>query len=299
MKPLLRQLAPVLLTATLLGSAGYSRAAEPFADVHIHYNWDQKELIDAAGVMTKLDAAGVEFAVVAGTPSELALELARVSGGRVLPLFSPYTHELGRRDWYLDRRVADQAEAGLRAGDYVGIGEVHFMAGFAPRFDNRVFRRLMALATEYRVPVLIHIDSGNESAFIEVCREHPDLDILFAHAGGNLQARHIRPILDTCPRAWIEFSARDPWRYDGLAGEDGRLLADWRALVIEYPDRFVTGTDPVWKVTRTHSWDEADDGWEYFEQLIAWHRAWLADLPEDVRRKISVENARRLFRRSP
>jgi len=31
--------------------------------------------------------------------------------------------------------------------------------------------------------------------------------------------------------------------------------------------------------------------WDYFEQLIAWQRAWLADLPEDVRRKISVENA--------
>ena len=41
----------------------------------------------------------------------------------------------------------------------------------------------------------------------------------------------------------------------------------------------------------------ADDGWDYFEQLIAWHRAWLADLPADVRRMISVENARRLFGR--
>jgi predicted TIM-barrel fold metal-dependent hydrolase len=45
------------------------------------------------------------------------------------------------------------------------------------------------------------------------------------------------------------------------------------------------------------SWDLADDGWDHFEQLIAWHRAWLADLPADVRRKIIVENARRLFGR--
>ena len=266
--------------------------------MHIHYNWDQKELIDAAGVMAKLDAAGVEFAVVAGTPSELALELARVSDGRVLPLFSPYTHELGRRDWYLDRRVADKAEAGLRAGEYVGIGEIHFMAGFAPRFDNRVFRRLMALANEYSVPVLIHIDSGNESALLEVCRGYPTGPDVCARRRQPAGA-HIRPILDACPRVWVEFSARDPWRYDGLTDEAGRLLPDWRALVIEYPDRFVTGTDPVWKVTRTQSWDEADDGWDYFEQLIAWHRAWLADLPADVRRKVSVENARRLFRRSP
>ncbi len=298
MKQSLLELIPRLLFGALLACAVSAQAAEPFADTHIHFNWDQKELIDAAGVIAKLDAAGVEFAVVAGTPSPLALELARASDGRVIPLFSPYTHELGRRNWHLDRRVAEKAEAGLRAGEYLGIGEIHFMAGFAPRFENRVFRRLMALATEYGVPVLIHIDAGSESAFLDLCREYPRLDIQFAHAGGNLRARHIRPILDACPRAWIEFSARDPWRYDGLTGEDGRLLADWRALVIEYPDRFVTGTDPVWKVTRTQSWDQADDGWDYFEQLIGWHRAWLADLPEDVRRKVSVENARRLFRRN-
>ena len=68
--------------------------------------------------------------------------------------------------------------------------------------------------------------------------------------------------------------------------------------MLDYPDRFVTGTDPVWKVTRTQSWDQADDGWDYFEQLIGWHRGWLADLPEGVRSKVSVENARRLFRRN-
>jgi len=39
----------------------------------------------------------------------------------------------------------------------------------------------------------------------------------------------------------------------------------------------------------------ADNG--IFRQLIAWHRAWLEYLPDDVRRKVSVENARRLFGR--
>jgi len=286
-----------IAAAALLAWPAAAIPAQPFADVHVHFNWDQQELIDAAQIAAKLEAAGVEFAVAAGTPSALALELARASGGRVIPLFSPYIHELGRRDWYRDPRVVDMAQAGLRDGAYRGIGEIHFMNGFQPRFDNDVFRRLMALAGEYRVPVLIHIDSGNEASFLELCRAYPSLDILFAHAGGNLHAAHIRRIVEACPNAWIEFSARDPWRYGGLAGADGRLLPDWRALVLAHPDRFVTGTDPVWRVTRTQSWDRADDGWDYFEQLIAWHRAWLADLPEDVRRKISVENARRLFAR--
>ena len=286
-----------LAAVALLAWSSAAISAQPFADVHVHFNWDQRELIDAGRVAAKLAAAGVEFAVAAGTPSELALELARASSGRVIPLFSPYIHELGRRDWHLDPRVVTMAEAGLSAGDYHGIGEIHFMAGFPPRADNHVFVQLMALAGEYRVPVLIHIDSGNEAAFLEICRRYPSLDILFAHAGGNLHALHIRRIVEACPNAWIEFSARDPWRYGGLAGDDGHLLPEWRALVLEHPHRFVTGTDPVWRVTRTQSWDQADDGWDYFEQLIAWHRDWLADLPADVRHKISVENARRLFGR--
>jgi len=281
----------------LFAWAGATIAAQPFADVHVHFNWDQQELIDAEAILAKLDQADVEFAVVAGTPSELALELARASGGRVIPLFSPYIHELGRHAWYRNPRVVEKARAGLDAGDYRGIGEIHFMTGFPPRADNHIFRQLMALAGEYRVPVLIHVDSGTEATFLDICRAHPSLDIMFAHAGGNLYPSHIRRIVENCANAWIEFSARDPWRYGGLAGEDGQLLPEWRALVLDYPDRFVTGTDPVWRVTRTQSWDLADDGWDYFEQLIAWHRAWLAHLPDDVRRKVSVENARHLFGR--
>ena len=95
----------------MLAWAGVALAAQPFADVHVHFNWDQRELIDAARVVAKLDAAQVEFAVVAGTPSELALELARASNGRVIALFSPYVHELGRRDWHRDPRVVARAEA--------------------------------------------------------------------------------------------------------------------------------------------------------------------------------------------
>ena len=284
-----------LAAITMLAWSGVAIAAQPFADVHVHFNWDQRELIDAGQVAAKLQAAGVEFAVAAGTPTELALELARASGGRVIPLFSPYIHELGRRDWHLDPRVVTRAEAGLSAGDYRGIGEIHFMTGFRPRLDNDVFVQLMALAVEYRVPVLIHIDSGNEAAFLAVCRAYPKLDLLFAHAGGNLYPSHIRRIVEACPNAWIEFSARDPWRYGGLADEDGRLLPEWRELVIDYPDRFVTGTDPVWRVTRTQTWDVAHDGWGYFLRVITWHPARRADLPEDEGREIDVGKAGRRF----
>ena len=169
------------------------------------------------------------------------------------------------------------------------------MSGFRPRLDNPVFLGLLGLARKYRVPVLIHIDAADESRFVELCRANPDLRLLLAHAGGNLQARQVRRIVEQCGNAMIDFSARDPWRYGGLTGADGRLLADWRELVIDYPERFMAGTDPVWKVTRTQSWDQADDGWDFFERLLAYHRYWLDDLPEAVERRVRLDNARRFF----
>ena len=67
--------------------------------------------------------------------------------------------------------------------------------------------------------------------------------------------------------------------------------------MIDYPRRFMTGTDPVWKVTRTQSWDQADDGWDYFEQLLAYHRRWIDDLPRPVAEHVRIGNARRFFER--
>ena len=266
-----------------------------FADVHIHFNWDQREVIDARGIVARLNRAGVDFAVVSGTPSHLALELHDTGGDLIVPIFSPYIHELGRRDWYLTPATLQMAEAGLQSGAYRGIGEVHFMQGFRPRIDNEIFRGLLDLAERYRVPVLIHLDASNAGPYIDICRTHPGVKLLLAHAGGILDAAQVRRIVAACPNTMIEFSARDPWRYGGLTADDGRLLPAWRDLVLDYPERFMTGSDPVWKVTRTQTWDQPDDGWEYFEQLIEYHRFWLEDLPPEASRLIRLENARRFF----
>ncbi|MBX2870031.1 MAG: amidohydrolase [Acidiferrobacterales bacterium] len=269
----------------------------PLADVHIHYNWDQKELISAEEIVQKLKKSNIAFAVATSTPTELALELKRVGGDLIIPFFSPYTHEMGRHDWHLDPNTVALAKEGLSSQRYVGIGEVHFMSGFRPHTDNAVFRQLLNLAKTYSVPVLIHIDSGNERAFLRVCRQHPDVTFLFAHAGGNLHARHIQPIVEQCKNVLVELSARDPWRYGGLTDHDHQLLPSWRKLIIQFPDRFVTGTDPVWRVTRTQSWDQSDEGWDHFEKLLTYHHRWIDGLPEAVAKKIRVDNARRLFNR--
>jgi hypothetical protein len=272
-------------------------ASEIFADSHIHFNWDHRAETSVEQVVEILKQHNVGLTIVAGTPSELALELREKGGDWIIPFFSPYIHETGKRDWYLDEEVVNRAESGLKNGQYYGIGEVHFMNGFQPKTDNSIFLQLIALAKKYGVPMLIHIDSGNEITFQKLCSANPGVKMIFAHAGGNLRPSHIEKILNSCENVWIDFAARDPWRYDGISKEDYTLLPEWKTLVLKYPDRFITGTDPVWKVTRWSTWDTDDEGWTHYQQLYDYHWTWLKDLPEDVRKKIAWENTQVVLHR--
>lgn len=246
-------------------------------------------------VIDRLNKHDVKLTIVSSTPSALALELRNKGGDWIVPFFSPYIHESGKRDWYLDERVVKQAEQGLKDGLYFGIGEVHFMNGFQPKTDNKIFKQLIGLAEKYHVPMLIHIDSGNEITFQRLCKANPKVKMIFAHAGGNLRARHIEKIIMNCANAWIDFAARDPWRYGGLTDDDHILLAEWKQLVLKFPDRFITGTDPVWKVTRWSTWDTDDEGWRYYDRLYDYHWSWLNELPEDIRKKVAWKNTQRLL----
>ena len=268
----------------------------PFADAHIHYNWDQAEIISVQAVAEKLKREKVGLTIVSSTPSHLALDLRKAGGDWVVPFFSPYTHEMGKRDWFLDKTVAKKAEEGLAQGLYFGVGEIHFMGGFLPKPDNAVFLQLMGLARQYKVPALIHVDAASEKYFVDICKAHPLVKIVFAHAGGNLKPHHIRTVLEQCPNVWVDFAARDDWRYGGLTDDKGILLPAWKQLVLDFPGRFITGTDPVWRVTRTQSWDESDDGWDHYKQLHQYHQTWLADLPDEVHKKIAWDNVRQLLK---
>jgi len=281
----------------LLSQQGSINASEIFADSHIHFNWDHRMETSSEEVVEILKQHNVGLTIVAGTPSELALELREKGGDWIIPFFSPYIHELGKRDWYRDEKVVKMAEQGLMNGHYHGIGEVHFMNGFKPKTNNRIFLQLIKLSEKYDVPMLIHIDSGNEKTFQRLCQANPAVRMIFAHAGGNLRPTHIEKVLASCENVWIDFAARDPWRYDGISEEDHTLLPEWRKLVLKYPDRFITGTDPVWKVTRSSTWDSDDEGWTHYQQLYDYHWAWLNDLPVDVRKKISWQNMQTLLKR--
>ncbi len=70
-----RTTSAVMILLAIATSTTY--AAERFADSHIHFNWDHREETSVQEVIDILKQHNVGLTIVAGTPSELALELQR------------------------------------------------------------------------------------------------------------------------------------------------------------------------------------------------------------------------------
>ena len=263
----------------------------PFADIHLHFNWDQQEIISAQEVVKRLKANNIVLATVSSTPSKMALELADAGGPWIQPFFSPYLTVAHRDNWFADETVLTEAEKGLASGRYKGIGELHLWSGFRPRKDNKILLGLLQLAEKHDVPFLIHTEASSHLFLTPICQNHPKVKFLWAHAGGRLTASSVEQLMQQCPNVRVEVSVRDPWRYDTLVNKQNKLLPGWRDLFIKYQNRFMTGTDPVWSVTRGQSWDQADEGWDHYDQLVKFHRNWLKQLPPEVELKIRLTNA--------
>jgi len=75
---------------------------------------------------------------------------------------------------------------------------------------------------------------------------------------------------------------RQPWT-DMFEGEE--LAAEWKTLVLRYPDRFVLTIDNVWP----EHWSE-----RYVQQVELWRNA-LGKLPSEVAHAVAHGNAERLW----
>jgi predicted TIM-barrel fold metal-dependent hydrolase len=267
----------------------------PMADVHLHYNWDQAELTSAREAVEQLREHNVVLAVVFSVPSDEARELVEAGGDWIIPFYSPYYDARNRHTWFHDPAVVERTRQALASGYYQGIGEVHLVSTIGPRRDNPVFQGLLALAAEYRVPVNLHTEASNYRYLLPICEGHPKVRFIWAHAGGVMGPKDVEGLFSHCDNVWVEFSARDPWHYGNLTDEQGRLLPGWAEVIAAHPERFMVGTDPVWNAQQVYRWYEADEGWRHYGQLNRYHRAWLQQLPAELRQRLLLDNARAFF----
>lgn len=287
-----------LMLLTFICSNTLATNKPPFADIHIHWKYNQKEVTTVKQAVDILHDNNIQLAVVIGSPAKLALELAAAAPDKVIPIFSVYQIPGSWSMWHRDKTLIERTREALASGQYHGIGEIHMIGGFISDWKKPTIKALFELAAEFDVPVLVHTEFSRANYTVGFCQEHPNTRFLWAHAGSMLKPSEVDRALTACPNLYPELSARDPWRHtaNNMSDQQGKLKPEWRHLIIKYADRFMVGSDAVWPVEKLNPWDEADSGWQKLGDFIDFHNQWLDTLPSDFANKVRYSNAKTFWK---
>jgi hypothetical protein len=276
------------LAATLLAVMGPLARAAPYGgplfDTHLHYNEEALADHPAADVLARMQRSGVRAIVANSRPNDgtvalAATPLAAAAGVTVVPFVRLYRNRADYTGWFADASihtmVLQQLAAGTAAGPYRGLGEFHLYD--SANANGAVAAQLMRLAQDKGLAVLAHVD---DDAIDLLMRHAPRARLIWAHTGiGGAPVVRVRALLLRHPTLMGELSYRP-----GLTDASGHLSPEWKALLIEFPERFLVGSD---------TWINAR--WSGYQGLMTDARRWLGDLPPAVARRVGWDNAAALF----
>lgn len=258
--------------------------AGPLFDAHLHYNDEAFAAFPIADVLARMQRSGVRAIVANSRPNDGTVALAAAgeasaAGVTVVPFVRLYRNRADYTGWFADETiytmVQQQLAAGTKSGPFKGIGEFHLYN--SADAEGPVARKLMQLAQEKNLAVLAHVD---DDAIDRLMRHAPRARLIWAHTGiGGAPVARVRALLERYPSLMGELSYRP-----GLTDAEGRLSAEWKALISAFPERFMIGSD-TWVNAR----------WSDYEALMRSARLWLGDLPAPVAERVAWGNAAQLF----
>jgi hypothetical protein len=273
----------------------------PIIDLHFH-----PEAAWGDGLVALFDDLGVRASGSGAQASDAqTLELAETYAPRIIPFGGGYTLRqfvltLGAAAWDLESAevtaYVDRLDVDLAAGRFAAIGEIHvdstasYFIGTPPiRYpaDAPLMQRLWSMSAAHGVPVSVHMDGSPESvaAMERLLASDRRGTWLWAHTGHYAEPPLVRRLLQAHPNLYCELSYRSsisPSRSAVPLDAAGVLRPEWRALLEEFPDRFVLGTDL-----------SAPSHAEYTRHVGFW-RAILDQLSPDTAARIAYANAGRL-----
>lgn len=254
-----------------LGNAPAGADDLPIFDAHMHYSHDAWTVVPPKEVVEILKKAGVKRAMVSSSNNEGTRMLQDVAPDIIVPELRPYRSRGLLSTWMRDPTVIPYVEELLSRRKYVAIGEFHIYGADA---DLPNMRRLVELAKQYGLFLHSHSDAEAVTRHFE---QDPGARVLWAHSGFE-RPEKVREMLRRYPNLWCDLA------FLTSHANNGKVAPAWREAFIEFPDRFVVGTDTF-----------TPERWHYVIEHARWSRQWLADLPPDVARKIAYENGDRLF----
>jgi len=218
-----------------------------------------------------LRKAGLKRALISSAGDDGQQRLYAAAPDLVIPELRPYRNRAEVGTWFRDSSVIPYLETRLAKYSYAAIGEFHLYGADA---DLPVPRRMVELAKKHNLFLHAHSDSD---AVERLFAQWPQARILWAHAGFDSPQR-VAAMLRRHKQLWCDLAFRTDF------SANNKVDPAWRAVFMEFPDRFMVGTDSY-----------TPERWHYIGEHAAWSRAWLADLPREVADRIAWKNGEALF----
>ena len=332
---LLSLVAWLALSSTLRGAEPPRpvAAVSPFVDVHAHPDPSDPER--SAQAALRAIAGENAAKIILMPPPFTADDPARYDAETILPAVKGHAEKLmvlggggslnaiiqesvltGDAGPEVRRKFKERAEELLHDG-VAGYGEMaaeHFQGATpyqsAPP-DHPLFLLLADIAAEHSVPIDLHMEAvpqtiplptplksppnppqlrANITAFERLLAHNPRARIIWAHAGFDITGYRTpelcRRLLQAHPNLYmdVKIDPVKPGKNSPLAdGASGAIKPEWLKLFEDFPDRFVVGTD--------QHYPEPPTGPQRWEPVVLL----LNQLPTDLRQKIGMENAVRVY----
>ncbi|CAN5728186.1 hypothetical protein BH11PSE3_BH11PSE3_11920 [soil metagenome] len=247
----------------------------PIFDAHMHYSHDAWAVVPPASVVEILKKAGIKRAMISSSNNDGTRMLQDVAPSVIVPELRPYRSRGELSTWARDPTILAFLEEMLGKRKYRAIGEFHIYGADA---DLPNMRRVVELAKKFGLYLHSHSDAD---AVTRHFQQDPTARVLWAHSGFE-RPEKVREMLRRYPTLWCDLA------FLTAHAANGRVVPGWREAFIEFPDRFVLGSDTF-----------TPERWHYVIENARWSRQWLSDLLPDVARKIAYENSDRLFGGGP
>jgi hypothetical protein len=266
-----------LLAAALAGFGAVFALAQtprPIIDVHIHYSQDAWDMLPPPEAIKVLRQAGLRKAFVSSSSDEGTQMLLKAAPDLIVPVLRPYRSRGETGTWTKDASIIAHVEGRLKVNTYAGIGEFHVYGADA---DTAVMRRMVELAKERKIFLHAHSDAD---AVERMFKQNPEALVLWAHSGFD-RVDKVRAMVTKYSTLWADLAFRTDH------APSGKLDATWKQLFIDFPDRFMVGTDTY-----------TPERWHYVVEHANYSRKWLAELPAELADNIAFRNAERLAART-
>jgi hypothetical protein len=284
------------LLLSLVGNWAHAQNIKPYTgplfDAHLHYNeeaWNGKVgPHNVPDVVQRMYKSGVKAFIANSRPNAGTITLAasaevKAAGMQVVPFIRLYRNRADYSGWFADESIYQMVLAeyakGTANGAYKGIGEFHLYD--SANANGEVAKKLMRFAQDKQLAVLAHVD---DEAIDLLMAHAPHARLIWAHTGiGGASVARVRALLTKYPKLMGELSYR-PGLTCSNDKQDDQLCPEWRSLVLDFPDRFLIGSD-TWINQR----------WVYYEDTMNSYRTWLGGLPNQVAQNIAWRNGAALF----